>query len=111
MAQSFKGLATLYVEQGQYAEAELLFQRALSIQEQTRGKQHVETADTLHDLAACQQAQGKCQQAAPLYQRALAIREQVLGAEHPKTTDTRERLCAALTALERKEEMFKQENA
>jgi tetratricopeptide (TPR) repeat protein len=72
-------------DRGQYAQAEPLLQRALSIREQVLGSQHPEVADALDDLQHLHVLQGKYQQAEPLMQRALSIREQVLGPEHAQT--------------------------
>ncbi len=66
-----------------YAEAELLYQRVLSIREQQLGTEHSDTADGLNDLAYVYNAQGKYTEAKSLYQQALSIREKQLGAEHP----------------------------
>ena len=84
-AQSLNNLAGLYAEQGQYEQAEPLYQRALAIREQQLGPLHPHTATSLNNLAGLYKAQGQYEQAEPLYQRALAIREQQLGPLHPHT--------------------------
>ena len=71
-------------QQGRYAEAEPLYQRALAIREEKLGPEHLYVALTLHNLALLYQNQRKYAEAEPLYQRALAIREKVLGPEHPR---------------------------
>jgi tetratricopeptide (TPR) repeat protein len=86
------GLANLYVEQGKYAQAEPLYQRALHIREQSLGPEHLETAESLHDLATFQERQGNRQEALSLSQRAFAIRKQALGPGHPKTAAAHEHL-------------------
>ena len=75
-------------DRGQYEQAELFLQRALTIREQGLRAELPETARVLNDLAWLYYYQGKYQQAEPLLQRALTIREQVLGAEHPETAST-----------------------
>jgi tetratricopeptide (TPR) repeat protein len=72
-------------DRARYAEAEPLYQRALSIREQQLGPDHPQTAGSLNNLATLYQAQGKYEQAEPLFQRALSISEQQLGAQHPNT--------------------------
>ena len=71
--------------QGQYAEAEPLFRRALAIREQALGPDHPDTATSLNNLADLYDSQGRYAEAEPLYRRALAIREQALGPDHPDT--------------------------
>ncbi|NIP13689.1 MAG: TonB family protein, partial [Pseudomonas stutzeri] len=69
--------------QGRYAEAEPLYQRALAIRENALGPDHSDVAQSLNNLAALYHAQGHYAEAEPLYQRALAIVEKALGPEHP----------------------------
>ena len=52
MAASLNNLGGLYREQGQYAEAEPLYQRALAIAEKALGPEHLEVAMSLNNLAA-----------------------------------------------------------
>jgi CHAT domain-containing protein/Tfp pilus assembly protein PilF len=83
VATSLNNLALLYDEQGKYAEAEPLYQRALRIYEKALGLKHRNVATSLLNLAALYRDQGKYAEAEPLYQRALRIYEKALGAEHP----------------------------
>jgi tetratricopeptide (TPR) repeat protein len=99
VASPLNGLALLYVEQGKYAEAESIYQRALHIRERQLGPEHPDTAETLHDFAAFQEIQGDHQEALTLYQRTFAIRQQALGAEHPKTRTTHQRLTTLRQAV------------
>ena len=69
--------------QGKYAEATPLAERALAIREKILGAEHPDVATSLNNLALLYDHQGKYSQAEPLYLRALAIHEKVLGAEHP----------------------------
>lgn len=104
MASPLKGLADLYREQGQYEQAEPLYQRALAILQQQRGARHLETAEILHDFARLYEMQHQPDQAQACYQQALAIREQRLGPEHPCTRDTCTRSAQLLQARGRPEE-------
>jgi CHAT domain-containing protein/Tfp pilus assembly protein PilF len=70
-------------EEGQYARAEPLFQRALALYEAALGKDHPTVADALNNLAILYQDQGLYARAEPLYQRALALYEAALGKGHP----------------------------
>lgn len=71
-------------ENGRYVEAELLFQRALLLREQTLGSDHLDVASSLGYLAILYKDQGKYTEAEPLYHRALHIRERILGPDHPQ---------------------------
>jgi len=75
--------------QGKYAEAEPLYQRALTICEQQLGANHPDTALSLNNLAKLYSVQGKYAEAEPLYQRALEIYELQFGQEHPLTQKVR----------------------
>jgi tetratricopeptide (TPR) repeat protein/transcriptional regulator with XRE-family HTH domain len=70
-------------EQGQFAQAETFYQRALAIQERTPGQEDLDLAQSLQDLGILYYYQGKRDQAGSVFQRALTIREKILGAEHP----------------------------
>ena len=76
-------MAALYRRQGRYAQAELLYERALAIQEKALGPEHAHVAASLINLALLYCRQRRWAQAAPLYERALAIREKALGPDHP----------------------------
>ena len=83
VATNLNNLAELYREQGKYAKAEPLNQRALAIREKALGPEHPAVAASLNNLALLYDAQGKYTEAEPLYRRALAIDEKALGPEHP----------------------------
>ena len=83
MATSLNNLAELYHAQGQYAQAEPLYKRALAIREKALGPDHPDVATSLNNLAALYRAQGQYAQAEPLFKRSLAIREKALGPDHP----------------------------
>jgi CHAT domain-containing protein len=76
------------VAQGNYSQAEPLYQRALAIYEKRLGKEHFLVAYSLGNLATLYVELGNDSQAEPLIQRALAIREKVLGKEHPLVADS-----------------------
>ncbi|MCA1994544.1 MAG: CHAT domain-containing protein, partial [Coleofasciculus sp. S288] len=80
---SLNNLALLYEAQGNYAQAEPLYQRALAIFEKVLGPEHPDVAASLSALGSLYHAQGNYAQAEPLFQRALAISEKVLRPEHP----------------------------
>ena len=71
-----------------YAEAIPLAERALDIVEQQLGPNHLNTAQSLNNLARLYEATGRYEEAEPLYERALLIREQELGELDPDTVTT-----------------------
>jgi len=89
---SLISLARLYQEEGVYALALPLFERALAIAEESRGPVHPMTARSLTSLAGLYQDESRYAKALPLFSQALAITEQVLGPDHPKTVTAREHL-------------------
>lgn len=70
-------------EQGVYAQAVPLFERALAIREQILEPTHLDVARCLSNLAVVRYLLGQYEQALTLHQRALAIDEQALGPVHP----------------------------
>jgi CHAT domain-containing protein len=97
-ADALTNLAILYHDQGKYAEAIPLLQRALTIREAKLGKDHPAVAQTLNNLALAYQEQGKYAEAISLYQRALAIMEAKLGKDHPNVAQTLNYLAIASDA-------------
>jgi tetratricopeptide (TPR) repeat protein len=95
-------LATLYQDQGRYTEAEPLFQRALTISEQTLGPEHPETAVMLYNLAFLYQQ--RHEQAEGCYQRVLLIDEQVYGQHHPEVATDLEAYASLLREMNREQE-------
>ena len=89
VASSLDKLALLYYNQGQYAQAEPLYQRAMAIREEALGPEHPAVAISLNGLAGLYRTQGQYAQAEPLYKRALAIQEKALGPEHPDVATSR----------------------
>jgi tetratricopeptide (TPR) repeat protein len=75
-------------DQGEYAEASQLCQRALAIRQEVLGDQHLDVAHSLKGLGVVLKNQGKLAEAEALFRRALTIREQALGSEHPDVADS-----------------------
>jgi tetratricopeptide (TPR) repeat protein len=70
-------LARLCHKRGKYAQAELLYRRALDFYEEEYGPEFHNTADTLSALGLLYVDQGKCTQAEPLLTRALEIHKKI----------------------------------
>jgi hypothetical protein len=74
--------AELADKQGKLDESERLAQRALALEEQVRGRSHIEVANRLDHVADLYRAHKKERDAEPLHERARAIREEALS-KHP----------------------------
>jgi len=70
-------------QQGRYADAIPLAQRALEIRERILGANHPNVSTSLNNLAELYRGQGNYAEAEPLYQRSLSIYEATFGANHP----------------------------
>src|SRR5690349_18622616 len=70
-------------DEGKYADAVPLAQRALAVRENELGPDHPDVAISLNNLAELYRAQGRYVDAEPLYRRSLGIREKSLGPDHP----------------------------
>jgi tetratricopeptide (TPR) repeat protein len=76
-------LALSLFHAGDYADAELRYQRALSINRENLGPDHPLIAINLNNIAEILRVQGRYTDAEPLYRRAIAIDEKALGPDHP----------------------------
>ena len=74
LATSLNNLAELYHTQGQYAQAEPLYKRALAIYEKALGPDHPSVATSLENYADLLQKTGRTAEAEELEERARAIR-------------------------------------
>ena len=84
--------AELYRSMGRYAEAEPLYQRALSIAEQQLGPDHPQTGGSLNNLASLYYITDRLPEAGSMMSRALSIWEKALGHDHPNTQTARKSL-------------------
>jgi serine/threonine protein kinase/CHAT domain-containing protein/tetratricopeptide (TPR) repeat protein len=71
------------VAQGDYTRALEGFQKALEIRRAALGEDHPDVADIYHNIAVVYRAQGDYTRALEADQKAMAIREKVLGVDHP----------------------------
>ena len=83
LANTMNNLALLYGKTGRSAEAELLFERALTIHEKAFGSEHPDFAPSLNNLAMVYEQSGRHIEAERMFKRAIAIAEKTLGPEHP----------------------------
>jgi tetratricopeptide (TPR) repeat protein len=80
--------------QAKYSEAELLHNRALSIDEKGLGPDHADVARVLSNLAQLRISQGRYQETEALYKRALLIDEKSFGPDQPESAKIRAYLAA-----------------
>jgi tetratricopeptide (TPR) repeat protein len=86
-------------ERGQEEQAELWYQRALSLFEQHLGPEHPQVGSTLSQLAWLYLVRGKYAQAEQLFQQAVHLLEQALGTEHPTIASPLSGLAAVYHSL------------
>ena len=106
MAVSLNQLAELYRNQGKYAEAEPLYQRALAVSEKTLGPEHPQVAMVLNNLAVIYEAQRRYAEVESFYRRALLVLKKAVGADHPEVAKMSENYTGFLDA--RVEELYRQ---
>ena len=78
-------LALLFEDQGDFANADPLFRRALAIREKAFGPNHPETANSLNCVAGALEREGDLVGARNMYERACSICNKTLGPTHPYT--------------------------
>ena len=84
LATALNELAIFHFQQGDFAAAEPLFRRTLSIRETALGPDHPHTAQALNNLAQVLQERGNYPVAEPMLERALALYEKIRGPDHPE---------------------------
>jgi len=84
-ARALNNLATLYLDQGKYADAEPLLKKVLEMYREQWGIENPEAAASLNNLAEVYRRQGLYKEAEPLFNQALTITRKTRGMEHPET--------------------------
>jgi len=79
----FDQLASLYVQQGRFDEAETLYLQSVERSRRRFGEIHPETATRINNLAALYYRTGRLAESAAHYESALAIQRQLLDPLHP----------------------------
>ena len=77
-------LGALYAAEGRYADAEVLYRRALDIRVKKFGQLHPLVAVSLSNLALLYKDQGKWSDAETMYRNAMTIYLKTLGQENPR---------------------------
>jgi tetratricopeptide (TPR) repeat protein len=78
-------LAPLLADLGRVDESITMHRRALTIRESTLGPDHLETAQSYHNLAHLLEVNGNDREAEPLIRNALRIHQERFGDHHPST--------------------------
>jgi tetratricopeptide (TPR) repeat protein len=89
---------------GNFAEAEPLMRRALSVDERSFGLNHPNVATCLNNLAALLHDTNRLEEAEPLYRRALSIDERSFGPDDPRVATCLNNLAQLLQATNRLKE-------
>jgi tetratricopeptide (TPR) repeat protein len=87
-------LAGMYVDHGQFDQAEPLLQRALAIREQAQGKDHFGLVRVLLELGRVHEGRGELDEAEACYVRGLDIERAHPGLDDSLGTALRERYAA-----------------
>ena len=85
---TLNNLAELFVIEGRFSEAELLFLGATDVIELALGPHHLNLARQLHTVGTFYADRGIHIEAAPLYERAVSILETELGRNDPMTAES-----------------------
>ncbi|KAL6414269.1 kinesin light chain [Ilyonectria robusta] len=91
-----ESVATAFLEQGRYREAETLYRESLALDTQTLGVDHPSAISSKGNLANALFGQGRYQEAEALYRETLALQTQILGARHPDTIKSNHNLALTL---------------
>jgi tetratricopeptide (TPR) repeat protein len=86
----------LLIETGKFHEAEEIFRILLKRSEDSLGREHLNTTESLNNLAATLHKQGKYEEANHFLRRTLEIHKNVLGPDHPKTAQSLHNLATTL---------------
>jgi tetratricopeptide (TPR) repeat protein len=87
VAVSLNNIATLYISQKRFDEAEPLYKQSIKVQERALGKNHPNIAMSHANLAKLYSYQGKYAKAEFHYIQALTIYEESIGPDHPDTAN------------------------
>jgi tetratricopeptide (TPR) repeat protein len=91
-------VAANLADQGKYAQAQPLYEKALEIRRRRLGDDHPDSAGSYNNVAANLADQGKYAQAQPLYEKALEIRRRLLTDDHPRTATSYDNVASNLHA-------------
>ncbi len=85
-------IGDVYEELGQYQPAETMYRKALDLRRAAFGKEHLDVALSLNDLANVLRDRGQFKEAEASVREALAMERKILGPEHAEIADALETL-------------------
>ena len=92
MARTLVNLGIAYTDLEEYKKAKELFERALKIEVQHYGQDHVEVAMTIYNLALAHGDLGEYEKAAEMMESVLLVYEDHFGAHDDRCTEVRREL-------------------
>ncbi|MEP6833265.1 MAG: serine/threonine-protein kinase [Gemmatimonas sp.] len=95
------GLGSLELDKGDFTKAEATLRTAVIVRERFPGKQSLESANTLNNLAVALGQQNRWSEAIPLHERALEIVRASVGPNHPDVATGINTLANAYTIIGR----------
>lgn len=101
---AMRELATVFKEQGRYAESEALLRKTLTAQKRVLGQDHKDTFVTITVLAAVCEAQDQPMTSEKLFSDLWQLQKKVLGPDHMETLGTLGNMAAFMTRQGRPEE-------
>jgi serine/threonine protein kinase/Tfp pilus assembly protein PilF len=110
-ARLMETIGTVYRNLGLYKESEPLTRKGLEIQENQLGKEDLQVAQSLMNLALLFERQGKYPEAAECSQRSLEIQKKRLGSDHPDIASSLHllgRICYRQAKLKEAESFYEQ---
>jgi len=88
------GISDMYKDLGNHEKAEPLMREAITIAEKSKGKESINYAGMLGNLALLYKETGQYEKAEPLFLEALAILEKIFGKEHPYSVQVQHNLAS-----------------
>ncbi|KAH7228871.1 hypothetical protein BKA60DRAFT_441377 [Fusarium oxysporum] len=90
--------------QRRYEGAAKLYRETLEARERALGKEHLDTLDSMNNLANVLDDMGEYKEAEKMHREALELKEKVLGKEHPDTLSSMNNLATVLNNMGKYEE-------
>lgn len=78
----FIAIGSFYVDREDYQEAQIWYERGLSVMQARYGSKHPAIVTSFNNLAYLLERQGQFEEAEPLYLKALELGQQLLGNQH-----------------------------
>jgi serine/threonine protein kinase/Tfp pilus assembly protein PilF len=89
-------IGSVYLDLGQYTNAEAMFREAVALRKKLLGKEHPAVAKSLNNVGIALYRQGRLAEAETLQREALAMHKEVQGSEHPDVASSLNNLAGVL---------------